>query len=846
MQIQSLSSQKFSWNKVLTIFLIAIMLLAAMPVMTASADTSGYYSPKRVTSNGRGWTNPVYALLSDNLYTTATKNNKTLKLNNFFITPIPGNSIIDGIEVTVEGLTQGKQVKVEVSTGGAFSGPESTPEITTFTNTESTLTLGGPTDKWGKNNLTATDFENKFTVKLTVNGASLGAVSIDHVQVKVYFTPPDTNLVLSPVSGSFGGMVNMTATLTVRATAAPLSGKTVTFTLNGVSVGSTTTNGSGVATLTNVPLGTTPAGYYPYGAGAAFAGDPPWDATSITADLRINGTATTLTVSSMSGPYRGSTGPITATLTQTAGGVALSGKTIDFFLEETLIGSAVTNGAGVATISAIDLTGYDAGSYAGILEATFAGDGIIEPATGLGNLIVSPIAVTVTGGLTPNNKIYDGTTSASLTIGSPSLVGVVNPDQATLNTTGVAAAFLDKNVGDNKTVQISGLTLDGTEAGNYTITQPTRQANITKAMLTVTANNHTISAGSPDPTFTFSYTGLAGSDTTTDIDTPPACNVTVPHAGAGIYPIDCLGGVDNNYNFSYVSGTLTVNAVGNPPTDISLSKSNIDENLPAGTIIGTLSTTDPDPGETFTYAFCGGADDASFTIDGSNLKSAAVFNWTIKKNYSVCVSSTDSNALGTTKTFLISINKTTASFVDVPTNYWAWMFIERLYDAGITSGCGTNPLMYCPTTIVTRDQMAVFLLRGKHTSSYIPPTATGVFQDVPTNFWAANWIEQLATEGITSGCSASPKLYCPTTPVTRDQMAVFLLIAKHGSSYVPPTPTGVFQDVPTNYWAAAWIEQLAAEGITSGCSVSPMLYCPTTSVTRDQMAVFLVKTFNLP
>jgi len=77
-------------------------------------------------------------------------------------------------------------------------------------------------------------------------------------------------------------------------------------------------------------------------------------------------------------------------------------------------------------------------------------------------------------------------------------------------------------------------------------------------------------------------------------------------------------------------------------------------------------------------------------------------------------------------------------------------------------------------------------------------------------------------------------------------MAVFLLIAKHGSSYVPPTPTGVFQDVPTNYWAAAWIEQLAAEGITSGCSVSPMLYCPTTSVTRDQMAVFLVKTFNLP
>jgi hypothetical protein len=142
--------------------------------------------------------------------------------------------------------------------------------------------------------------------------------------------------------------------------------------------------------------------------------------------------------------------------------------------------------------------------------------------------------------------------------------------------------------------------------------------------------------------------------------------------------------------------------------------------------------------------------------------------------------------------------------------------------------------------------MAVFLLRGKHGASYVPPAATGVFQDVPTDYWAADWIEQLAAEGITSGCNVNPKQYCPTAAVTRDQMAVFLLRAKHGSSYVPPTATGVFQDVPTNYWAAGWIEQLAAEGVTAGCSIIPNLYCPTTPVTRDQMAVFLVRNFNLP
>ncbi len=184
------------------------------------------------------------------------------------------------------------------------------------------------------------------------------------------------------------------------------------------------------------------------------------------------------------------------------------------------------------------------------------------------------------------------------------------------------------------------------------------------------------------------------------------------------------------------------------------------------------------------------------------------------------------------------------TFSDVAPTYWSWNYIERLYAAGITSGCGTNPLIYCPTTTVTRDQMAVFLLKGKHGSGYVPPAATGVFQDVPTNYWAADWIEQLAAEGITSGCSTSPKEYCPITPVTRDQMAIFLLKAKHGSNYAPPPATGVFQDVPADYWAAAWIEQLAAEGITAGCGGGN--YCPTTPVTRDQMAVFLVKNFNLP
>jgi hypothetical protein len=186
------------------------------------------------------------------------------------------------------------------------------------------------------------------------------------------------------------------------------------------------------------------------------------------------------------------------------------------------------------------------------------------------------------------------------------------------------------------------------------------------------------------------------------------------------------------------------------------------------------------------------------------------------------------------------------TFVDVPGSYWAFEWIERLYAAGITGGCSTAPSLYCPTTVVTRDQMAVFLLKGMHGSAYTPPGVGGStgFADVPTTHWAAAWIKRLAAEGITGGCGSGT--YCPFDAVTRDQMAVFLLKSKYGPGYTPPAVGGStgFTDVPPTHWAAAWIKQLAAEGITGGCSATA--YCPGSPVTRDQMAVFLVRTFGLP
>ena len=178
---------------------------------------------------------------------------------------------------------------------------------------------------------------------------------------------------------------------------------------------------------------------------------------------------------------------------------------------------------------------------------------------------------------------------------------------------------------------------------------------------------------------------------------------------------------------------------------------------------------------------------------------------------------------------------------DVSDRHWARRWIEGLFAARVTGGCASDPLLYCPESLVTRAQMAVFLLRGEHGAAYTPPAPAGRFRDVPAQHWAAGWIEQLAAEGVTAGCGSQS--YCPESPLTRAQMALFLLRARHGPAFQPPAPTGLFGDVPASYWAAAWIEQLAREGITAGCR--PGGFCPDEPVTRAQMAVFLMRTFGM-
>ena len=111
-------------------------------------------------------------------------------------------------------------------------------------------------------------------------------------------------------------------------------------------------------------------------------------------------------------------------------------------------------------------------------------------------------------------------------------------------------------------------------------------------------------------------------------------------------------------------------------------------------------------------------------------------------------------------------------FADVKPDTWWTPYVERLAEIGVTKGCNTAPLEFCPDQPVTRAQMASFLTRALGLVSASPAG----FTDTAGNTHQAD-IDALAAAGVTKGCATNPPRYCPEQPVTRAQMATFLVRA---------------------------------------------------------------------
>ncbi len=133
------------------------------------------------------------------------------------------------------------------------------------------------------------------------------------------------------------------------------------------------------------------------------------------------------------------------------------------------------------------------------------------------------------------------------------------------------------------------------------------------------------------------------------------------------------------------------------------------------------------------------------------------------------------------------------SYVPTPTQYlfqdnwskgpWARDWAEAMREAGMTAGCKTLPLLYCPWVQLPREQVVIFALKMKYGNSYKPPTATGtVFADMTdSNYYATAWAEQAYKEGLMPACGASgaKPLFCPKEMVTRGLGAYVIVRAKN-------------------------------------------------------------------
>ncbi len=513
----------------------------------------------------------------------------------------------------------------------------------------------------------------------------------------------------------------------------------------------------------------------------------------------------------------------------------------------------------------------------------------------------SPTALSTVSFLVTFSESVTGVDSADFTLTNTgsiagASVGSVTGSGATRTVnvnTGTGSGTIRLNVADNDSiVDALGLPLGGTGAGNgsftagqiYTID---RSFPTVSSSIRLDSNPTSLGTVSFLVTFSESVTGVDAADfnlTTTGVTGTSVGSVTgsgatrtiTVNTGTGNTGTVRLNVVDNDSILDDTGNLLGGTGAGNG--NFTTGQSYIIDRTPPMVVASTRVNANPTALSTvfFTVTFSEtvtGVGSADFTLTTTGTISGASVgtviglgpirlvgvntgtgNGTIRLNVSDDNSILDGagNSLGgpavgdgnfNTGAFYTVIRP--IAFADVSETYWAKSYIESLYYAGITSGCGLDPsVVFCPDSVVTRAQMAVFLLRSIHGPSYIPPEVDGStgFNDVPVDHSVAAWIKQLAAEGITGGCGSGN--YCPDATVTRDQMAVFLLRAKYTSAYIPPSATGVFTDVPVDYWAAPWIEQLASEGITGGCGIGN--YCPNGPVTRSQMAVFLVRTFDLP
>jgi hypothetical protein len=157
--------------------------------------------------------------------------------------------------------------------------------------------------------------------------------------------------------------------------------------------------------------------------------------------------------------------------------------------------------------------------------------------------------------------------------------------------------------------------------------------------------------------------------------------------------------------------------------------------------------------------------------------------------------------------------------------------------AGAT-GTGSGTVGFTVTANNTGADRVGTVTIGPRTASVTQRANAEVFTDVVPADYYFDFADVLYTSNITAGCSLNPLQYCPDSPTSREEMAVFLVAAIERGNSFTYTQTPYFTDVPPGSPYFEFVQKIKDLGITAGCTATT--YCPNDSVTREEMAVFII------
>jgi hypothetical protein len=180
------------------------------------------------------------------------------------------------------------------------------------------------------------------------------------------------------------------------------------------------------------------------------------------------------------------------------------------------------------------------------------------------------------------------------------------------------------------------------------------------------------------------------------------------------------------------------------------------------------------------------------------------------------------------------------AFADVRPGQPFYSAIESLYKEDLLPACSSDPRLFCPGAPLTRADAARMIGEVIRRRSATPAMAEAIYRDIPAGDPLVPWTSLMWQAGIGFSCRVDRLAFCPDRAFSRAEAARAFLYLLKGQEYVPPSPAGLFADLPRDDWTTWWAEAAYSEGIIQPCAGGPSLqFCPDAPLSRGEAAGLL-------